>query len=277
MIHIEQYDNYRKFLKDFYEDAKKTSSYFSYRYFCNKSGINSPTFYKSVVNGDRNLTPKTIVSFIKGLDLNPKDAKFFTALVHFTQAKTYQDKQAYLDQMRGLLPKIKEKVLPIDYHAYYSHWYNIAVRELACLLDWQDDYLLLAKAVFPPIKKREAQQAVKLLIKLGMLKKLKNGRYIQSDQHISSQAEISSLAIRNVNKQLSEMGNQALDTVPPSKRDISSITLGLSEKSYALLKDEIQHFMERVRLIVNYEEKADKVYNINVHMFPLSKFDSDSK
>src|SRR4051812_26586430 len=50
--------DYRKYLKAFYEHAKRTSKgRFSYRVFSNQTGVDSPNYLKLIVDGQRNLTP----------------------------------------------------------------------------------------------------------------------------------------------------------------------------------------------------------------------------
>ena len=68
-------------------------------------------------------------------------------------------------QMRGLKRKVKQASISADFYDYYfSKWYNIIIRELACCIDWNDDYELLAKSIVPPIKKNEARESVEFLI-----------------------------------------------------------------------------------------------------------------
>jgi uncharacterized protein (TIGR02147 family) len=64
---------------------------------------------------------------------------------------------------------------------------------------------------------------------------------------------------------------EAIDRFPPSERDVSSLTIGISKKSYSLIKQEIQEFKNRIIRIVDDDEDSDQVYNVNVQLFPLSK------
>ena len=64
-----EYTDYRKFLKDYYEDNKGKKPYFSYRYLSKKAGINASAFFKYVIEGKRGLPkspPRTNTS-IEGL------------------------------------------------------------------------------------------------------------------------------------------------------------------------------------------------------------------
>jgi uncharacterized protein (TIGR02147 family) len=271
MQRIEYYSDYRAYLKDYYADQKKRFSFFSNRYFCKKAGIKSPSLLKEVVEGKRNLTEKTIPAFIRGLKLNESDGKFFTLLVHFNQSREPHTKQQYLEQMRGLTRKVKQDLVPADHYAYYSKWYNPVIRELACLLDWKDDFGILARSVDPPIKKAEARESVKLLLELKFLVKSKDGSYSQSHPAITTGKEVTSLGVRTLNHHLSAMGMEAIDRFPPSERDVSSLTIGISKKSYSLIKQEIQEFKNRIIRIVDDDEDSAQVYNVNVQLFPLSK------
>lgn len=276
MQRIENYDNYREFLRDIFIDRKKRFPFFSNRYFCQKSGIKSPSLYQEVVEGKRNLTDNTIKSFIKGLGLTDWDASFFTILVHLNQSKNAQERELYLSQLKGLRQKVKQQVVPADHYEYFSKWYNPVIRELCCLMDWKENYELLAKSVKPQIKMREARASVELLIRLGFLIKDHNGRYHQSSPAITGSKDIQASGIRNLNRQFSELGTIALDEFSPDQRYISSMTVGISEEAYKQIVQEFLEFKDRILRIVDDDKHSDAVYNINLQIFPVSTIAGDN-
>ncbi|HEX2959654.1 MAG TPA: TIGR02147 family protein, partial [Chitinispirillaceae bacterium] len=160
MQRIEFYDDFRNYLRDYYADQKLRFPSFSYRYFCRKAGLSSPSHFIEIIDGKRKLTSKMLDSFIKGLALTENDARYFTTLVNFNQSKNSTEKQQLLLQMRGMKRKVKQALISTDYYEYYSKWYNIIIRELACIIDWHDDYDLLSKSIVPSIKKNEARESV---------------------------------------------------------------------------------------------------------------------
>jgi uncharacterized protein (TIGR02147 family) len=267
---IEYYSDYRIFLKDFYADRKQRFPYFSNRTFCKKAGIKSPSLLQEVINGKRNLTVKTIPSFIKGLALNETDAELFRLLVHFNQAGEPDEKQHYLEKMCQLTRKVKQNVIPSDQYEYYSKWYNPVIRELACIMDWKEDFTVLAQSVVPAIKKTEAKKSIELLLKLGFLVKSETGRYRQSHPAITTGCEVNTISVRTLNKSMSVLGTEAIERFAPAERDISSLTIGISGKSFQLIKQEIQEFKKRVIRMVDDDITSDRVYTINVQLFPLS-------
>ncbi|MDR0305977.1 MAG: TIGR02147 family protein [Chitinispirillales bacterium] len=273
MNRIEHYDNFRDFLKDYFEEKKRSSPFFSSRYFCRKAGLTSPSLYQEVVEGRRNLTERTMPAFIKGLGLTDKDAIFFNTLVHYNQSKTPQEAELYLEQLRKLREKVKAQVVPEGHHEYYSKWYNTVIRELACLIDWEEDYGKLAQSLSPPITTAEAQNSVELLLKLGFLVK-KKGKYYQSNPAITTGPDALSHSIRNVNKQFCELGMRALDVFERDERYVSNMTIGISRVAYEQIVQEIGEFNDRVRRIVDDDKESETVYNMNFQMFPLTKSES---
>jgi uncharacterized protein (TIGR02147 family) len=269
MQRIEFYDDFRKYLRDFYEDRKNRFPHFSYRYFCRKAGLKSPSHFIEIIDGRRKLTSKMLDSFIKGLALTDSDARYFTTLINFNQSKNSTEKQQFLMQMRGLKRKVTQSLVSTGYYDYYSKWYNVIIRELACLIDWKDDYDVLAKSIVPPVKKSEARACVEFLVGAGFLKR-EGGRYVQTAPAITSGPEVCSPGIRLYNRFMAERAQTAIEEFPTTERDIQSLTIGISKESYRLVKQEMQEFLSRVVRIVDDDKNADRVYNVNVHLFPVS-------
>jgi uncharacterized protein (TIGR02147 family) len=270
MERIENYMDYRKFLGDYYEDRKKRLSIFSYRYFCIKAGIKSPTLYKEVVEGKRNLTSKTVAQFCKGLGLNTNDSEYFLTLVYYNQSKNPDEKKKQLERMSSLRRKIHQQAVPLDLFAYYSYWYYPVLRELACLLPWRGDYGILAQSVIPKIKRSEAKQAIEFLLDKGFLKYDDHGVLCQTNPAITSGDEVVSMGVRSFNETMALRGKDAIRDFSPAERDIRTLIVGLSTSSYDLIKEETREYIDRIIRIVDDDKHADRVYNLSIHLFPLS-------
>jgi len=271
MNSIFSYINYRLFLKDTYEESKKTSRFFSYRYFAQKAGINSPNFLKQIIESKRNLTVLTIEKFITALKLNEKEAHFFRHLVLFNQAKLSSEKQQHYAVMLSLMHTVKELRLTALQHEYYNNWFVAVVRELLCLYDFKDDYKAVAAAVTPPITVRDVRFAVKLLEKLDMVKRLPNGTYQQTAAAIISDSNLARTAVRSFNREMLHKAEQALDTIPVEERQIYGVTVGVSKECYDVVTAEMAAFRDRVVAIVNSDRHSNRVYQLHLQLFPLSK------
>jgi uncharacterized protein (TIGR02147 family) len=271
MKRIEQYDNYREFLTDWFEDHKARFRFFSNRYFCRKAGIKSPSLFSEVVKGSRNLTDLTIEKFIKGLALTDGDAAFFKILVHLNQSQDPKERDLYTTELRKFRDKVAKEVIPAEHYEYYSRWYHPVLRELACIVDWDDDYGKLASLVNPAVRGKEVRESIEMLLRLGFIIKDEHGRYRQHTPSISSGNHIHAAGIRNLNREFADMASGAIEKYTPEERHISSMTIGISSDAYRKLGQEIEEFRDRVRRIVFEDAGSDRVYTLNMHLFPLTR------
>jgi uncharacterized protein (TIGR02147 family) len=268
---IFSYIDYRSFLRDYYEEMKKNSRFFSYRYFSKKAGINSPNFLKQIIESKRNLTAFTIDKFITALKFNEKEAKFFRHLVLFNQAKSAQEKQSHYMVLVSMMHMVKEQRLTALQHEFYNHWFVSVVREMVSLHDFKNDYKQLAAAVTPPISVREARFAVKLLKSLNMIEQLPDGTFRQTDAAIISNSSIGRMAVRSFNREMLRKAETALDQTPVEERQIYGVTIGISKACYDVLAAEMAAFRDRVVSIVNSDTQSNRVYQMHLQLFPLSQ------
>lgn len=269
---IFEYINYRAFLEDYYNEMKRTTSYFSTRYFAQKAGISSASFLRDVINGKKNLSKRTVERFATAMNLSEKEYRFFSHLVFFNQAQNANEKQVHYAVLLTMMQSIKEMELTVHQHQVYNFWYIPVVRELATIVDFQDDYTLLGKSVYPNIKPQEAKSAISLLVELELLVKGENGRYAQTEKAIQASSALDAMAIFNFTVAMAENGIHALKTLPKTERNFSTLTCGMSKECYEVYLIELEAFKERMKKIINQDANSDsdKVYQINFQIFPVS-------
>jgi uncharacterized protein (TIGR02147 family) len=270
MKSIFHFSDYRAYLAHYYQEQKRTTRYFSYRYFAGKAGINSSSFLKHVIDGRRNLTPATIDKFSAALSLSPRESRYFRHLVFFTQAETAREKQEHYTALRSLAGRVSEAVLKKDQYEYFATWHTPVIRELICLFDFADDWGRLGRAVAPPITAGEARAAVRLLLKLGLVERDAEGRYRQTSRAVAADDSITTLGLRRFLQTMVRQAESALDRYPNTRRHISGVTMGISRSAYTALAAEIEAFKDRVKAIVDRDEASDQVYQFNLALFPVS-------
>jgi uncharacterized protein (TIGR02147 family) len=270
MVSVFNYIDYRTFLADYYAEQKKRSRAFSYRYFSHKAGIKSPTLLKLVIDGRRNLTSPMAEKFADAMRLSDRERLYFRHLVGFNRARTAIEKQEHYAVLRELNNTVNRHVLNKDSYDYYTMWYTSVIRELVCMHDFRDDYAALGKAVVPHIGAAEARRAVALLVRLGMIRRGDDGRYVQTDAFITTGDEITSLAVRQFNRQMLQRACEALEDFPRNQRHASGITVGISRATYEVIEEEIRAFKERIITIVSQDTAGDRVCQFGVQLFPVS-------
>jgi len=272
---IFEFIDYRKFLAAWYENKKTSFKHFSYRYFSQKLGINSPSFLKSVIDGKRNLTARMAERFSKVIGLSAKETRYFRNLVLFNQAKTPGEKQEYYAVLRSMAGMVRETTLSVDQYDYFSNWYTPVIRELICLHDFSDDYGKIASAVNPKILPRQAKTAVGLLVRLGLVERMDNGTYRQTNGAITADSSVTSLAVRSFTRTIFDMSKAAIDTFDKKERHMSGLTMGISAEAYDVIAAEIEALKDRVKVIVNRDNNANRVYQMGLSLSPVSETLSD--
>jgi len=59
--------------------------------------------------------------------------------------------------------------------------------------------------------------------------------------------------------------------VPAESRDISTLTLSVSETTFREIKAEVQLFRKHLSAIACADQFADRVYQVNIQLFPLTR------
>lgn len=273
---IYQFTDYRKYLEAYYLFHKKQESGFSYRAMSQRLGFTSPNYLKLIIDGDRHLGKNAIEKITKGLELKSIESEYFSYLVYFAKAKTEVDRNWYFGQISRLRSGKITTSIENTQLAYYEHWYNCVVRELVAGLKADSiDYGALARQVNPPIHHKQAKQALHLLEELHFIEVDKFGYYRHSSPLINTGNEIASYAVKNYHKEMIEFGKKSIDSFERELREISSVTVKVSEDGFNRLKRRIQEFREEILHMVESDSDVDRVAQLNFQLFPLSSFNTE--
>lgn len=264
-----EYDDYRQFLKDYFNQQKKLRASFSHRFFAQRAGLSSPSFYLDVVKGKFNLTMKTLPRMIKGLKLQGKAARFFENLVWFNQTKDTSEREKYFQKIVALRKSSKLFRLNKKHYSYFNHYYYAIIRELAVFSDWNNDIKKLASMLNPPISPHEAQNALDCLLDLGLLIKTKRGKYEQQQAGITT-SQIPVSILKAARRDFIELSKRASDTMGPDKRYIAHTTLSMSKKSLKKATQIMDEARAKIVELALNDDKVEQVQELIFQLFPVS-------
>jgi len=274
---VYKYLCYRTFLFDYYQWQKKVTVRYSYRAMADTLGFTSPNFLKLVIDGDRNISRESLAKITSGLGLSEKETEYFSYLVFFAQAKNGIDKNYFY----GLLISLRSdkgisKVAPEQYE-YFSAWYHPAIRELVRGKKAPLDYSALSTQLRRKVTVPQIKNSVALLLRLELLQLNKDNVYEQTDSIINTENEIQNIAIRNYHKNVLAVAQSALDEIPSIERENSHVTIKISQKCFAMIKDKIQCFREEVLHLAAHDTDVDGIYHVNLQLYPITKQGGDDE
>jgi uncharacterized protein (TIGR02147 family) len=267
---IYAYYNYQKYLNDFYHEKKSKDSYFSFRYISKRVGIDHSLLVK-IFQGKRHIGEKSIPAFAKLLGLSPRKTEYFGLLVLYAKAKTSREIKHYFERLLAFSEVHAHKV-ESDKYEFYQKWYYTAIREILHIHPMiGDDFKLLATLVEPSITSAEAKRAVRLLLRLGFIRENDQGGYELTSRFITTGDDWKSIAIHSFQKESLALAGRALEEVRKDVRDISTITMSLDDKGFERVRDRVRAFQEEIVGIAASCDRVNKVYQVNLQIFPLSK------
>jgi uncharacterized protein (TIGR02147 family) len=277
MTSIFEYTDYRKYLADWFSEKKRLKKSFSYSLFARKAGFSDKGFFHNVIHGKRDLTKESLVKVSRAIGHSKAEAEYFENLVFFNKSGDPRDRTYFYEKLNGVKVAEKKVVQAMqirkDQFEFYSKWYHGAIRSLIDMHPFMDDFQWLAKNLIPAITPRQAKKSVELLEKIGMIQKQKNKPYKLAARSVTTGSETVNLAVHHFHKEACDLAKNALDAVPGTKRNMTGLTIGISERAYAAICGELRELRQRIVRLVEQDPEADRTYQLNLHLFPLTRTD----
>jgi uncharacterized protein (TIGR02147 family) len=269
-INLFSYKDYRDFLADKIVERKQNKLNSSYRWLSSRAGFTSPNFIHLVITKKRHLSGDSIERVAEVFGLNKEQTKYFRSLVSFNKAKTPSEKEHYAAEI--ISQGVFKQAYPLsrDQFEYYSQWYHIPLREMFTLSNPATSAEELADTLVPGVSKSEVESALSLLLRLGLVEKSAD-KYQVKEQSIETGENFSNYGVIGYHKKMIQLGAEALDRFPSSEREISSVTIGLSESNFQKVKEMIVDFRSKLMKISDEDQNREKIYQYNFQVFPLSR------
>jgi uncharacterized protein (TIGR02147 family) len=265
------YTDYKKFIRDYYLSKKAQKRSFSYQAFASRAGFKSKASLANITCGKASLSKRKISDLANAMGLNIKETDFFDALVHFNLARTVNEREYAFGRMMAHVQKSNPARIKESQYEYYSNWYNSVVMKLVTRDDFKGDFKALAKWVEPRITPGKAKKALKLLLKLGMLRK-QGSKYMLTNNVLTTGDEVRSLGLQKYHQKHLALAAESINRHPREIRDITSLTAFISQVCFKNVKKEIQLFRKRLMgIIANDGAKPETVYQIGMQLYPVSK------
>ena len=273
-----EYLDYRQYLKDYYENRKRNDRRFSYRVWADDAGFKAKDFILRVMRGGSRLSEQSADALGKAMGFSKSEKHYFKEMVRYNQAKTFAEREACYSRLHRehvrLKPRSAVRVVPYDHFEFYSEWYHAAIRSLISSYGFKDDYTWLARSVYPEISVPKARKSVTLLEKLGLIRKDASGFYSVTHNDIATGDEVKRGALFHFYAAGMELMKNAMEKLPLHKRNISGVTVGISGQTYQKIIDKVKRCREEIVSLAREDPAADRVYQVNFHVFPLSDVDA---
>lgn len=265
------YADFRAFLKDWL-DVPPRSLVFLQR----RSGI-SKSHLSNVVSGARRLTSTGAEHLAAGLRLGILETRYFLALVAASDADTERQREEAQRALVGMARFRSAEPIVRDRLALISVWYVPVVLELARLPGFELDPARVARQVVPAITTTQAEEALGVLTRLGVLSVAEDGSVTVSDEVYATHHQVvaGGAEAAGLQRQWLTRAGEALD-LPHEERQFGAVTLTIDPARMAEFKAEIERFLQRI-IGLERPVRTDRhrVYQLCVQFFAAGRSNDD--
>ncbi|MEQ1878807.1 MAG: TIGR02147 family protein [Bdellovibrionia bacterium] len=226
---------------EFNERSKRNPAY-SLRAFAKQLGVDS-SYLSKILTGKRKLSKRAELGFAKKLNWDPEKLKS--------------------------LSKSEFQQIEMDQFKIISDWYHFAILELVHTESFRPSSTWIARSL--KISFGEAQDAVERLKRLNMIQVDAKGSWKVTVQNSTTHHAQTNEALQKMQTQILTQAIQALTETPLTERDQSTVTMCVSEARLEQAKLMIKNFRRDLMHFLEGGKTKDRVYQLNVSLFPVSQ------
>lgn len=276
MIDIFQFEEYREFLRAYYEKAKENNSNFSYRFIAQKIGFKS-SFLSRLFKKETHLALDKITPFAELMKLNAKESLYFEALVRLGRAKSEEERSKCLEQVK-VAKGVLFTTIQQDEEAFFGAFYHMVIRSILGITPCTPgDYRRIAGMVIPRISTAQARESVELLQRLNLVELNSDGFFVVTNNYISTSEKWSTQAIHEYQMHNIKLSGEALENLKKEERDISTVTFTIDRNRLPELREKLNTFREDMLRFSEEGINDNEVMHLNLQLFPVARIPEDSK
>jgi uncharacterized protein (TIGR02147 family) len=128
----------------------------------------------------------------------------------------------------------------------------------------------MAKRIKHLYTAQQVRDSLSMLTRARFLEETDENVYRQTHKAITGSTEAIPLALRSMNREMTELAKEAIDMVDVRERNISGVTMGVDAWTLERINDEVNKCRHRIIALANACKKIDRVYRLNLQLFPLT-------
>jgi uncharacterized protein (TIGR02147 family) len=202
--------------------------------------------------------------------LSQKEGEYLRLLVQYGQAKKESDRDASYQQILFRRSRSSFTRLNANLIKYYQDYRYPLVRSAIEVKPFCGEYDLLAKFLIPPLPAGTIKKIVRDLCEWGLVKQRADGRYEVTDKFVEPPATLAHI-VRQLQREWILQGREALARFGPDKRHISSILLGVSQKTRDIINKKIDNFRKEIFDLIELDQDPEVLMQLSLQYFPKTE------
>lgn len=277
---VSDYMDFRQYLASFFEYKRKLTASdirpYNYAAFSAGANIKSPNYLKMIIEGRRNLSEEMVLKFAKALGLNKEATEDFELLVSYGQATDPADRNMFLKKLSEHRVQAKLKTGEIDKKTWEKipNWAAWVIYAMVDQEGVKYDTKTLKELLRGKASEDEIEQALQSLFNSGELVLDPETQEVRKARALIESAEDVPVAlVRKLQAQLMYLGLESLYQDAANEREFGTLTLSLTKQEFEEIKFKLRQMRKQINKdnsIARTTSKGDKVYQLNIQLFPVT-------
>lgn len=159
--------------------------------------------------------------------------------------------------------------LELDQYEMISDWAHFAILSLTKVSNFKLSPETISHRL--GIDLHYAAECMDRLIRMGILQKSRNGKWIQSTLPLKVDNKLSTTATRKAQKKIIERSLESLEENTFEERDFNAVMFAIDKNLLPLAKEKIRKFRRKLMNELEAAGAADEVYMFSMQLFPISR------
>ncbi len=278
---LSTFTDFRAYLRAFYEYRRQQDSQslrpYSYSNFSAAANIRSPNYLKLIIEGQRNLSQEMVGKFAKALGLNKEETQEFRLLVLYGQAKDPLERNRYLKELSELrvAAQLKQGDIKSETWDKVPSWVAWVLYALAEQKGVSFEVEDLRQAMRFRASSEEIKSSLERLLGSGeLVRDPASGEVSKGRELMAGSESIPVAMVRKLQAELIYLGLESLFQDSAQEREFGALTMALTEEEFELLKFELRQIRKKWAkdsVVKRKDVKGDRVFQLNVQLFPVSQ------
>lgn len=271
-VKVTRYLECRTFLCDLFAAISAELKKYTYRRFAEDLGFGPTNYLHLILKGTRRVSVKAAQRIAEHVHLRGIDKQYFVNLARHGNAKSNVEREQIFSILVDLKSRELSSELDRDSLEYLSEWYYPVIRELLGLPGAQGTVEWIIDRLVPHLTPEQVRKSLELLERTGHIKWNKTRKAFSLAQtHVRTPAEVRGIAIVRYHNEMLARAAEAITKVAAERRDISALTIQVSDEGAQEIKLELQNFRKKILELSEKYKDADQIYQLNFQFFPFTK------
>lgn len=265
---IFSYHDHLALLRDWLAYLKSSQSKFSLRSLAKQAGLASG-YLPMILKGTRTLSAAALAKMIPFLGMNSTEQSFLDCLLILGTSDSHEARIAALERMKRFSQFRQQSPLEAASYQYLTHWYYVAIREMATLPGFRDDPNWIQERLRFQVPLKEVKDALQFLFENQFLRKNPDGTIQAPQEILNCSGGIYRVSLTHFHREIMRLAGEAIEKVPSAERNIVGHTCSLTSENYEKAKEIAEAALQKIQALGS-NQGGDSVYHFELALFPLT-------